>query len=82
MVAERISTGRRLPRPTADRLPPVPNGDVAASKRSFYEVPVRTPGTLAFAPIVDGDLVLDYPVKLAREGRSHPGPPDHRHQRA
>jgi para-nitrobenzyl esterase len=35
---------------------------------------VQTPGTLAFAPIVDGDLVADYPVKLAREGRSHPVP--------
>ena len=34
----------------------------------------RTPGTLAFAPIVDGDLVPAHPVKLAREGRSHPVP--------
>ena len=35
---------------------------------------MRTPGTLAFAPIVDGDLVPDYPVKLARKGRTHPVP--------
>ena len=47
---------------------------VAASTDVFYETPVRNPGTLAFAPIVDGDLVPDYPVKLAREGRSHPVP--------
>jgi para-nitrobenzyl esterase len=47
---------------------------VAATKEVFDEVPQRTPGTLAFAPIVDGDLVPDYPVKLAREGRSHPVP--------
>ena len=47
---------------------------VAASTDVFYDVPVSTPGTLAFAPIVDGDLVPDYPVKLAREGRSHPVP--------
>ena len=40
----------------------------------FYDVPVRNPGTLAFAPIVDGDVVPDYPVKLAREGRTHPVP--------
>ena len=26
------------------------------------------------SPIVDGDLVPDHPVKLAREGRSHPVP--------
>ena len=37
-------------------------------------MPVQTPGTSAFAPIVDGDLIPDYPVKLARAGRSHPVP--------
>jgi para-nitrobenzyl esterase len=47
---------------------------VAASAHAFDHVPTTTPGTLAFAPIVDGDLVPDYPVKLAREGRSHPVP--------
>ncbi len=57
------------------RLPDVPVGAVlAASKRVFDEVPVRNPGTLAFAPIVDGDVVPDYPVKLAREGRTHAVP--------
>ena len=35
---------------------------------------MRTPGTLAFAPIVDGDLVPDYPVAVARAGRTHPVP--------
>jgi para-nitrobenzyl esterase len=40
----------------------------------FDEVPVRTPGRLAFAPIVDGDLVPDYPVNLARRGLTHPVP--------
>ncbi len=43
-------------------------------KRVFDEVPVRTPGTLAFAPIIDGDVVPDHPVKIAREGRTHPVP--------
>ena len=47
---------------------------IAASKEVFDEVPVRNPGTLAFVPIVDGDLLTDYPVKLAQEGRSHPVP--------
>ena len=47
---------------------------VDASAHVFDHVPSTTPGTLAFAPIVDGDLVPDYPVKLAREGRSHPVP--------
>lgn len=45
-----------------------------ASQAVFDEVPVRNPGTLAFVPIVDGDLLGDYPVKLAQQGRSHPVP--------
>jgi para-nitrobenzyl esterase len=47
---------------------------VDASEYVFNHVPTSTPGTLAFAPTVDGDLVPDYPVKLARQGRSHPVP--------
>ena len=54
---------RLLAAPTADLL--------AATKQLFYEIPERNPGTLAFAPVVDGDVVPDYPVKLAREGRTH-----------
>jgi para-nitrobenzyl esterase len=58
-----------------DRLQAVPvDAIVAASTEVFYDTPVRNPGLLAFVPIVDGDLVTDYPVKLAREGRSHPVP--------
>jgi para-nitrobenzyl esterase len=58
-----------------DRLPDIPApAIVAAATEVFYETPVQNPGTLAFAPLVDGDLVPDYPVKLAREGRSHPVP--------
>lgn len=58
-----------------DRLTDVPAQTlVAASQELFDSVPLQTPGTLAFAPIVDGDLVPDNPVTLAREGRSHPVP--------
>ncbi|ORX08244.1 carboxylesterase [Mycobacterium szulgai] len=56
-------------------LPAVPTAAiVAAAHEVFNEVPVRNPGTLAFVPIVDGDLLHDYPVKVAQEGRSHPVP--------
>ncbi|SPM31092.1 carboxylesterase/lipase family protein [Mycobacterium terramassiliense] len=56
-------------------LPDAPIAAIlAASQRVFDEVPVRNPGTLAFVPIVDGDLLHDYPVKVAQEGRSHPVP--------
>jgi para-nitrobenzyl esterase len=47
---------------------------IAATKKVFDEVPVRNPGRLAFVPIVDGEVLLDYPVTLAREGRTHPVP--------
>ncbi len=47
---------------------------IAATKKVFDEIPVRNPGTLAFVPIVDGDLLADYPVRLARQGRTHPVP--------
>lgn len=59
----------------ADRLVDVPiPALLAASQRVFEEVPVRNPGTLAFVPIVDGDLLPDYPVKVAQQRRSHPVP--------
>ncbi|ORA10601.1 carboxylesterase/lipase family protein [Mycobacterium asiaticum] len=59
----------------AQRVTEVPSGRlVAATQQVFDEVPVRNPGTLAFVPIVDGDLLDDLPVKLAQEGRSLPIP--------
>ncbi len=77
--------GRRMAEQMLDRLgidhdqarrlvdTPLP-AILRAAKRAFTEVPLQTPGTLAFAPIVDGDIVPDYPVSLAREGKSHPVP--------
>ncbi len=47
---------------------------IAATKKVFDEIPVRNPGSLAFVPVVDGDLLLDYPVHSARAGRTHPVP--------
>lgn len=47
---------------------------LAATQEVFDEVPVSNPGTLAFVPIVDDDLLPDYPVKVAQQARSHPVP--------
>jgi para-nitrobenzyl esterase len=59
----------------AGQLPTVPvTALVAATKQLFNDVPARAPGTLAFVPIMDGDLVPDYPVQLARAGRTLPIP--------
>ncbi|NVN48864.1 carboxylesterase/lipase family protein [Mycolicibacterium hippocampi] len=70
-ILEELDIGHR----NLGRLAELPiDAIVEASRTVFDEVPVRTPGRLAFAPIVDGDLVPDYPVNLARAGRTHPVP--------
>lgn len=59
----------------ADRLTSVPTPALmTASKKVFDHIPASTPGTLAFAPIIDGDIVPAHPVQLARDGRTHPVP--------
>ena len=40
----------------------------------YRDVPTNYPGTLAYAPIVDGDLVPDYPLARFRAGLAHPVP--------
>ena len=47
---------------------------VSAGLELFSDVPAATPGTLAFAPVVDKDLLPDYPLAAARAGRSNPVP--------
>lgn len=65
--------------PEIDRLADVPSSALVTAPQAVFDaVPVQTPGTPAFAPIVDGDVIPDCPIKLAREGRSHPVPFDHR----
>jgi para-nitrobenzyl esterase len=74
-LAEQYLAALGLGHNDIDRLSDVPVASlISASRTLFNDVPVRSPGTLAFAPIIDGDLVPDHPVKLAREGRSHPVP--------
>ena len=74
-IAEQFLDTLGVAHDDVSRLPDVPTDAIlAASKRIFDEIPVRAPGTLAFVPIVDGDVVPDYPVKLAREGRTQPVP--------
>lgn len=38
------------------------------------EIPSKVPGTLALAPVVDGDLVPHYPVAAFRKGHQHAVP--------
>jgi para-nitrobenzyl esterase len=45
-----------------------------AGQRLFAEIPTDDPGTLAFAPVVDGDLVPEAPIAVLSEGRGLPVP--------
>ncbi len=47
---------------------------VQATLKVFSEVPGEAPGTIAFAPVVDGSLVPEAPVTVLREGRGLPVP--------
>ncbi|MGV0789264.1 carboxylesterase/lipase family protein [Mycolicibacterium sp. XJ2] len=59
----------------AQQLVSVPTSALmTASKHVFDHIPASTPGTLAFAPIIDGDVVPAHPVQLARDGRTLPVP--------
>lgn len=47
---------------------------VRATMAVYAAVPTASPGTLAFAPIVDGDLVPEAPVAVLKSGRGLPVP--------
>ncbi|MBJ7329376.1 MAG: carboxylesterase/lipase family protein [Solirubrobacteraceae bacterium] len=57
----------QLPSVDADAL-------VAASRRLFLQIPTVQPGTLAFAPTVDDDILHEHPITAMAAGRAHPVP--------
>ncbi|MGP3536152.1 carboxylesterase/lipase family protein [Microbacterium sp. RD1] len=59
----------------AEALRGLPAAQVtAAGMELFSEIPVSEPGTLAFAPVVDGVLVPEHPVTVYSRGDAHPVP--------
>ncbi len=75
LVTAQVLEFLEIPAGDEHRLAEVPvPALIAATKKVFDEVPVRNPGRLAFVPIVDGEVLLDYPVTMARNGRTHPVP--------
>lgn len=44
---------------------------IEASDKLVDEIPAKAPGTLACAPVVDGEIVPEYPVLAFQQGRSH-----------
>ncbi|MDZ8276749.1 carboxylesterase/lipase family protein [Microbacterium aquimaris] len=47
---------------------------VDAATRVFAQIPAADPGTIAFSPIIDGDLVPESPITVLAEGRALPVP--------
>ncbi len=57
------------------RLRDLPAVDIVAAGMAVYAaVPSEEPGTLAFAPVVDGELVPEHPIAVLSEGRGLPVP--------
>jgi para-nitrobenzyl esterase len=76
-VAERFVRARH--RPDGCRLPAAlraASADelVTAGMAVYAQVPDEAPGTLAFAPIIDGDLLPEAPATVLHEGRGLPVP--------
>lgn len=51
-----------------------PAAIVAAQMAVFAAIPEAEPGTIAFAPVVDGDLVPEAPAAVLARGDGHPVP--------
>ncbi|MBC9926775.1 MULTISPECIES: carboxylesterase/lipase family protein [unclassified Leucobacter] len=47
---------------------------VAASSEVYAKIPALAPGTLPFAPVVEGELIPEHPLTRLREGRALPVP--------
>ncbi|MGB3773169.1 MAG: carboxylesterase/lipase family protein [Rhodococcus sp. (in: high G+C Gram-positive bacteria)] len=71
-VAERFLELVDLTPDTAHELRTMPVDKlVDAAEKLVYEIPEKVPGTLGFAPVVDGDVVPRYPVAAFQKGFSH-----------
>lgn len=46
----------------------------AVSDKLYDDIPISSPGTLAYAPMVDGTLLPDYPIRVFERGEQHPVP--------
>ncbi|MBU4337109.1 MAG: carboxylesterase/lipase family protein, partial [Actinobacteria bacterium] len=74
-VVDRMLTELGLDASQVGRLRELPADDLVTAGMAVYaEVPAQAPGTLAFAPVVDGDLLPEHPVRVLREGRANPVP--------
>jgi para-nitrobenzyl esterase len=74
-VAERALTQLKIARTDLSRLRDLSVDEIVAASAVVYDaIPSEQPGTLAFAPVVDGQLLPEHPVKVLSEGRGLPVP--------
>ncbi|GAA4155373.1 carboxylesterase/lipase family protein [Leifsonia shinshuensis] len=74
-VAERFLAAAQVAPDDLDAVRDLPVDTIVAAGAEVYnDVPSTIPGTLAFAPVVDGDLVPEHPITVLSEGRGHPVP--------
>lgn len=74
-VAQRFLEAAEATSATSDELRALPIDKVLGAAATVYNgVPKEHPGTLAFAPSVDGDLLPEPPITVLSEGRGHPVP--------
>ncbi len=72
-IARRLAD--RVGAPDIDALRSVPAHTLtAAAAELFAAVPTEEPGTLAFAPVVDGEVVPEHPVAAFAAGRAQAVP--------
>lgn len=74
-VAERMLAQLEIGADDVHRMREIPAADIVAAASVVYAaVPSEEPGTLAFAPVVDGDLLPEHPISVLHDGRGHAVP--------
>lgn len=74
-VAAKLVDGVGIAPAEIERLRDLPVEQIVEAGFALYSaVPAESPGTLAYSPTVDGDLLPDYPLNRFRSGESHPVP--------
>lgn len=74
-IASRFLELAQLTPETVGELLSMPSSTLLGlSDRLYDDIPTTSPGTLAYAPMVDVDLVPDYPIRVFQRGEQHPIP--------
>ena len=74
-ISKRVLARLGISARDAVELRSVPLAEVLRVSTEIYDaIPEEVPGTLAFAPVVDGNLIPEVPIEVLHEGRGLPIP--------